>query len=71
MPDDSGAVLELALGHERLRLEAWGEDSVRVRVGQGQIVDDVPGALVANAPACGRQQRGNPCQWEDHGARHP
>jgi alpha-D-xyloside xylohydrolase len=50
MPDDSGAVLELALGHERLRLEAWGQDSVRVRVGQGQIVDDVPGALAPTRP---------------------
>ncbi len=43
MVDDSGAVLEFSLGQERLRLGAWGDDSIRVRAGQGQIADDIPG----------------------------
>src|ERR1700730_13681824 len=39
--------------HEVLRVEPWGEDSVRVRAGLARVRDDVPGALVvpAGAPA--------------------
>ena len=50
MSANNSAVLKLSFGHERLRLEAWGKDSIRVRAGQGQIVDDVPGALIADRP---------------------
>ena len=51
MPDDSGVTLEYSSGHERLRLEAWGDDSIRVRVGQAQIAEELPGALIAPRPA--------------------
>ena len=37
MIDDLGVALEYAAGHERLRLEAWGEDSIRVRASHAQI----------------------------------
>jgi len=50
MLDDGDDVLELSLGIERLRLEAWGEDSIRVRCGQGKIVEDVPDALTRPRP---------------------
>ena len=43
--------LEYSSGHERLRLEAWGDDSIRVRVGQAQIAEELPGALIAPRPA--------------------
>ncbi|MGO9148279.1 MAG: hypothetical protein ACLP1E_13295 [Acidimicrobiales bacterium] len=43
MVDGSGAVLVFSLGQERLRLRAWGDDSIRVRAGQGQTADDIPG----------------------------
>ena len=36
--------------HEVLRVEPWGEDSVRVRVGLTRILDDVPGALCDRPP---------------------
>ncbi len=51
MSDDSATAIEYSSGHERLRLEAWGEDSIRVRASQGQIVEDIPGALVAVRPS--------------------
>jgi alpha-D-xyloside xylohydrolase len=50
MLDNSGPVLDISFGSERLRLEAWGADSIRVRAGQGAIVDNVPGALVIPPP---------------------
>ena len=50
MIDGAGAVLEYTTGHEHLRLEAWGEDSIRVRAGQAQIADELPGALFATRP---------------------
>jgi alpha-D-xyloside xylohydrolase len=50
MPDNTGAALEYSSGHERLRLEAWGEDSIRVRAGQVRIVEDLPGALITPHP---------------------
>jgi alpha-D-xyloside xylohydrolase len=37
--------LEARLGHELVRIEPWGQDSLRVRVGLGRIEDDRPGAL--------------------------
>ncbi len=51
MLDDTGAVLEYSSGHERLRLEAWGEDSVRVRASQAQLPEDLPGALISPRPS--------------------
>ena len=51
MPDDSGVTLEYSSGHERLRLEAWGDDSIRVRVGQARIAEELPGALIEPRPA--------------------
>ena len=51
MFDENGAVLELSFGQERLRLEAWGKDSIRVRAGQGQVAEDLPGALVGVGPS--------------------
>jgi alpha-D-xyloside xylohydrolase len=37
--------VEVREGHETIRLEAWGRDSLRVRVGLGAIDDGLPGAL--------------------------
>jgi len=51
MSDDSAAVIAYSSGHESLRLEAWGEDSIRVRASQGQIAEDIPGALIAARPS--------------------
>lgn len=47
MDDNSSVVVDLSFGHERLRLEGWGEEGIRVRCGQGHILEEVPGALVA------------------------
>lgn len=38
-------------GHQVVRVEAWGPDSVRVRVGLTGVRDDVPGALGERPPA--------------------
>ena len=51
MPNDTGASLEYSSGHERLRLEAWDEDSIRVRAGQAHIAEDLPDALIPPRPA--------------------
>jgi len=51
MLDDTGTAIEYVSGHERLRLEAWGEDSIRVRAGQAQIAEELPGALISPRPA--------------------
>jgi alpha-D-xyloside xylohydrolase len=48
---DNAHVLDISLGHERLRLEAWGADSIRVRASQGTVDDGVPGALIAPPPS--------------------
>ena len=50
MFDNNSAVLKLSFGQERLRLEAWGKDSIRVRAGQGHIAEDLLGALIADRP---------------------
>jgi alpha-D-xyloside xylohydrolase len=47
---DDGQALEVVVRHEVLRIEPWGADSLRVRVGQHRIIDGVPGALVAAEP---------------------
>ncbi|HJP79412.1 MAG TPA: TIM-barrel domain-containing protein [Pseudonocardiaceae bacterium] len=43
--------LEVTIDHEVLRIEPWGADSLRVRVGQHRILDDVPGALLPPKPS--------------------
>lgn len=45
---ENGAAVEWRGGHETVRIEPWGADSLRVRgtIGQ-QIIDDLPGALLA------------------------
>ncbi|HWO61103.1 MAG TPA: TIM-barrel domain-containing protein [Umezawaea sp.] len=47
---DDGRALDVAVRHEVLRVEPWGEDGLRVRAGQHAIRDDVPGALIAPKP---------------------
>lgn len=47
MLGDRRPVLDFCFGSERLQLEAWGGDSIRVRAGRPRIVDDAPGALLA------------------------
>ena len=42
--------IEVSIHHEVLRVEPWGADSLRVRVGQHGIVEDVPGALLPPKP---------------------
>jgi alpha-D-xyloside xylohydrolase len=49
--NDDRVVLKYASGHERLRLEAWGQDSIRVRAGQSWIVEDLPCGLISPQPA--------------------
>jgi alpha-D-xyloside xylohydrolase len=51
MLDNTGPVLDCSSGQERLRLEAWGEDSIRVRAAHAQIDDELPGALLSPRPA--------------------
>ncbi len=51
MFDGAGVALEYVAGHERLRLEAWGEDSIRVRASQTEIDEELPGALATTCPA--------------------
>ncbi|HMK98518.1 MAG TPA: TIM-barrel domain-containing protein, partial [Acidimicrobiales bacterium] len=51
MPNNSAPVLEICFGHERLRLEAWAPDSIRVRVAQGEVAEDQPGALITPRPS--------------------
>ncbi|MCS7478660.1 TIM-barrel domain-containing protein [Umezawaea endophytica] len=48
---DDGRALDVAVRHEVLRVEPWGDDSLRVRAGQHAIRDDVPGALIPPKPA--------------------
>jgi alpha-D-xyloside xylohydrolase len=38
--------IEWRSGAERMRVEAWGSDSLRVRVGLDQLHEDLPGALL-------------------------
>ena len=49
---EQGAALEWSGRQETVRLQPWGPDAIRVRARlAGPILDDVPGALLANAPA--------------------
>ncbi|WP_438388657.1 glycoside hydrolase family 31 protein [Actinopolyspora saharensis] len=43
---EGGRVLEVRVRHEVIRIEPWGRDGLRVRVGRHGVVDDVPGALL-------------------------
>ncbi len=47
---DGGRALEVRVRHEVLRIEPWGIDSLRVRVAQHRIVEDIPGALLTPEP---------------------
>jgi alpha-D-xyloside xylohydrolase len=38
--------IEWSEGYERMRVQAWCEDSIRVRVGLDRLLDDLPGALL-------------------------
>jgi len=52
--DHDGAVVEWRGGHETLRIEPWGADSLRVRGTIGaEIRDDLPGALLPAPPSPG------------------
>jgi alpha-D-xyloside xylohydrolase len=48
--DDRRAVA-VTIGHEVLRIEPWGADSLRVRAGLHRILDDLPGALLTPKPS--------------------
>ena len=60
MPIAGSPLLEVTSGREQLRLEAWGQDSIRARVAHGPIADDLPGALVTPrpSPSAGAGQQG-------------
>jgi alpha-D-xyloside xylohydrolase len=45
-----GASIEVVSGHEVLRIEPWGADSVRVRAGLHRLIPDLPGALLPPKP---------------------
>jgi alpha-D-xyloside xylohydrolase len=46
-----GDALVWQMGHERLRIEPWGHDSLRLRATPGaEIRDDLPGALLPGQP---------------------
>ncbi|MFC7327197.1 TIM-barrel domain-containing protein [Marinactinospora rubrisoli] len=47
---DGGALVRRA-GHEVLRVEPWGPDSLRVRAGLHRLRDDLPGALTDPVPS--------------------
>ena len=51
MIDDLEVAIKYEAGHERLHLEVWGEDSIRVRASRTEIAQDLPGALAATRPA--------------------
>src|SRR6266568_6319916 len=48
----SDAALEWRGGHETVRIEPWGRNSLRIRGTLWQAIrDDLPGALLATSPA--------------------
>ncbi|MFC0434346.1 TIM-barrel domain-containing protein [Kutzneria buriramensis] len=54
---DLGDALEWRARGETLRIEAWGPDAVRVRaVPGGELLDDLPGALLDTPPTGGKAQ---------------
>ena len=74
MLDDTGATLEYSSGHERLRLEAWGEDSIRVRASQALDSRGAPWRAhrASPGPVSWRdRRRGHPRQREAHGSALP
>ncbi|MDX6228802.1 MAG: alpha-D-xyloside xylohydrolase [Frankiales bacterium] len=54
--EHDGKALSWRLDHQRLRLEPWGTDSVRVRAGLHGIIDGLPGALEAEDPSSGESE---------------
>ncbi|WP_439379920.1 glycoside hydrolase family 31 protein [Amycolatopsis lexingtonensis] len=48
---EDGRALEVRVRHEVLRVEPWGDGSLRVRAGRHKILDDVPGALLPAKPS--------------------
>ncbi|WP_410597955.1 TIM-barrel domain-containing protein [Amycolatopsis sp. lyj-23] len=48
---EDGRSLEVRVRHEVLRIEPWGDGSLRVRAGRHRILDDVPGALLPAKPS--------------------
>jgi alpha-D-xyloside xylohydrolase len=46
LPAARDAGLECGAGHETLRIEPWGPDSLRVRAAPGPVLDGLPGALL-------------------------
>jgi alpha-D-xyloside xylohydrolase len=48
-----GGGLEWRGRQQAVRLEPWGEDSIRVRVGLNRVRDDIPGALLERPRATG------------------
>ncbi|MEU7784712.1 TIM-barrel domain-containing protein [Amycolatopsis sp. NPDC049159] len=48
---EDGRSLEVRVRHEVLRVEPWGDGSLRVRAGRHRILDDVPGALLPAKPS--------------------
>ena len=74
MPDDSGVTLEYSSGHERLRLEAWGDDSIRVRAGPSSDSGGAPGRAHRTSPGSlsrRKQQRDHAHQREAESSRSP
>ena len=49
-----GDALEFRHGHEVLRVQPWGIDSVRVRAANGQLPDSDAGALERHPPVAPR-----------------
>jgi alpha-D-xyloside xylohydrolase len=45
---ENDGALEWSAGHQVVRIEPWGADSIRVRVGKDSILHDVPGALAGS-----------------------
>src|SRR5215472_2621214 len=50
-----GHALEWSARQERLRVEPWGPDGIRVRAAVGPVRDDLPGAL--DQPPDGQEPR--------------
>ncbi|MET9001516.1 TIM-barrel domain-containing protein [Amycolatopsis sp. NPDC004169] len=48
---EDGRSLEVSVRHEVLRIEPWGDGSLRVRAGRHRILEDVPGALLPAKPS--------------------
>jgi alpha-D-xyloside xylohydrolase len=63
-----GNALVWEVSHETVRIEPWGEDSLRVRATAGaEILDDLPGALLAPAPTNPEIEINNQRAWLRNG----